>query len=75
MPFIGPFTGAEFLRAPELHNVVNIRASYGAEAEAWIKHLTEDLHFKSIAIFYQDDSFGRDGLAGVKLRWKNAAWN
>jgi branched-chain amino acid transport system substrate-binding protein len=66
VPFIGPFTGAEFLRAPELHNVVNIRASYRAEAEAWIKHLTEDLHLKSIAIFYQDDSFGRDGLEGVK---------
>jgi branched-chain amino acid transport system substrate-binding protein len=67
VPFIGPFTGAGFLRAPDLHNVVNIRASYGAEAEAWIKHLTEDLHVKSIAIFYQDDSYGRDGLAGVKL--------
>src|ERR1700737_3286276 len=66
VPFIGPFTGAEFLRAPELHNVVNIRASYSAEAEAWIKHLTEDLHFTKIAIFYQDDAFGRDGLAGVK---------
>jgi branched-chain amino acid transport system substrate-binding protein len=67
VPFIGPFTGAAFLRAPDLHNVVNIRASYGAEAEAWIKHLTEDLHVRNIAIFYQDDSFGRDGLAGVKL--------
>jgi branched-chain amino acid transport system substrate-binding protein len=67
VPFIGPFTGAAFLRAPDLHNVVNIRASYAAEAEAWIKHLTEHLHVKSIAIFYQDDSFGRDGLAGVKL--------
>jgi ABC-type branched-subunit amino acid transport system substrate-binding protein len=67
VPFIGPFTGAAFLRAPELHNVVNIRASYGAEAEAWIKHLTEDLHVRSIAIFYQDDAYGRDGLAGVKL--------
>jgi branched-chain amino acid transport system substrate-binding protein len=66
VPFIGPFTGAEFLRASEFHNVVNIRASYSAEAEAWIKHLTEDLHLKDIAIFYQDDSFGRDGLAGVK---------
>src|SRR5471030_138477 len=31
VPFIGPFTGAAFLRAPELHNVVNIRASYAAE--------------------------------------------
>jgi branched-chain amino acid transport system substrate-binding protein len=66
VPFIGPFTGAEFLRASEFQNVVNIRASYGAEAEAWIKHLTEDLHLKNIAIFYQDDAFGRDGLAGVK---------
>jgi branched-chain amino acid transport system substrate-binding protein len=66
VPFIGPFTGAEFLRAPELRSVVNIRASYSAEAEAWVKHLTEDLHFTNIAIFYQDDSFGRDGLAGVR---------
>jgi branched-chain amino acid transport system substrate-binding protein len=66
VPFIGPFTGAEFLRAPDLQNVVNIRASYSAEAEDWIKHLTEDRHVRNIAIFYQDDSFGRDGLAGVK---------
>lgn len=66
VPFIGPFTGAEFLRDLELSNVVNIRASYGAEAEAWIRHLTEDRKFTRIGIFYQDDSFGRDGLAGVK---------
>ena len=66
VPFIGPFTGAEFLRDPELPNVVNIRASYGAEAEAWIRHLTEDRKFTRIGIFYQDDSFGRDGLVGVK---------
>lgn len=67
VPFIGPFTGAGFLRDAGLHNVVNIRASYSAEAEAWVKHLTEDRHIKRIAIFYQDDTYGRDGLAGVKL--------
>jgi ABC-type branched-subunit amino acid transport system substrate-binding protein len=66
VPFIAPLSGAEFLRHPGLPNVVNIRASYGAEAEAWIKHLTEDRKFTRIAIFYQDDSFGRDGLTGVK---------
>jgi branched-chain amino acid transport system substrate-binding protein len=66
IPFIGPLSGAEFLRDLELPNVVNIRASYGAEAEEWIKHLTEDRRFTRIAIFYQDDSFGRDGLVGVK---------
>jgi branched-chain amino acid transport system substrate-binding protein len=67
VPFIGPFTGANFLRENGMDNVVNIRASYSAEAEAWVKHLTEDRHVKRIAIFYQDDSYGRDGLAGVKL--------
>ena len=66
IPFIGPFSGAEFLRDLELPNVVNIRASYEAEAEAWIKHLTEDRKFTRIGIFYQDDSFGRDGLSAVK---------
>lgn len=67
VPFVGPFTGAAFLRAPELQNVVNIRASYSSEAEAWVKHLTEDRHISRIAIFYQDNSYGRDGLSGVKL--------
>ncbi|WP_426408635.1 ABC transporter substrate-binding protein [Bradyrhizobium ganzhouense] len=66
VPFIGPLSGAELLRDLELTNVVNIRPSYGAEAETLIKHLTEDRHFTRIAIFYQDDSFGRDGLTGVK---------
>lgn len=66
VPFIGPFSGAEFLRDLELPNVVNIRASYAAEAEAWVEHLTEDRKFTRIGIFYQDDSFGRDGLTGVK---------
>jgi branched-chain amino acid transport system substrate-binding protein len=66
VPFIGPFTGAGFLRNPKLENVINVRASYGAETEAWIKHLTEDLKVKKIAIFYQDDAFGRAGLDGVK---------
>jgi ABC-type branched-subunit amino acid transport system substrate-binding protein len=66
VPFIGPFTGADFLRDPSLINVINIRASYGQETEAWIEHLTTDLGLSRIAILYQDDSFGRAGLEGVK---------
>src|SRR5262249_57977587 len=46
--------------------VINVRASYGQETEAWIKHLTTDLGLSRIAILYQDDSFGRAGLDGVK---------
>jgi len=66
VPFIGAFTGAGFLRDPKLENVINIRASYDAETEAWVRHLTEDLKIKKIAIFYQDDAFGRAGLSGFK---------
>ncbi|USG61278.1 ABC transporter substrate-binding protein [Sneathiella marina] len=65
IPFIAPFTGAAFLRDPALRNVVNVRASYEQETEAWIAHLTKDLGITRVAVFYQDDSFGRAGLAGV----------
>src|SRR5579859_239258 len=66
VPFIGPFTGAEFLRNPYNHYVVNIRASYFQETEAWIEHLTKDLGIAKIAILYQDDAFGLAGLEGVQ---------
>ena len=65
MPMIGPFTGAGFLRDPALTNVVNMRATYDAETAAWIDHLVDDLGLTNIAILYQDDGFGRVGLAGV----------
>ncbi|MCI0431283.1 MAG: ABC transporter substrate-binding protein [Rhodospirillales bacterium] len=65
VPFIGPFTGAAFLRNPSFGNVINIRGSYDQETEAWIEHLTKDLGFSRIAILYQDDTFGRAGLSGV----------
>ena len=66
VPFLGPFTGAGFLRKPENDNVVNVRATYDQETEAWIEYLTTQRNFDRIAILYQDDSFGRVGLAGVQ---------
>ena len=67
VPFIGPVHRRGLpARHRSYDNVVNVRASYDAETEAWVKHLTEDLKFTKIAIFYQDDAFGRAGLAGVK---------
>jgi ABC-type branched-subunit amino acid transport system substrate-binding protein len=66
VPFIGAFTGAESLRNPYKANVVNVRASYFQETEEWIERLTKDLKFERISILYQDDAFGRAGLAGVQ---------
>jgi ABC-type branched-subunit amino acid transport system substrate-binding protein len=70
VPFIGAFTGAMFLRNPKLDTVINVRASYDAETEAWVRHLTEDLKIKKIAILYQDDAFGRAGLSGFEKAMK-----
>ena len=67
VPFIGPFTGAEFLRNPYKRTVVNVRASYYQETEAMVERLVADLGVTRIAILYQDDSYGRAGLAGVEL--------
>lgn len=66
VPFVGPFTGVEALRAPYKPNVVNVRASYFQETEEWVERLTKDLKVERISILFQDDSFGRAGLAGVQ---------
>ncbi|MCY4611484.1 MAG: ABC transporter substrate-binding protein [Gammaproteobacteria bacterium] len=65
IPYMGPMTGAEFLRDSAHHTVINLRASYYQETEEMVQRLTTDRGIKRIAILYQDDSFGRAGLRGV----------
>ncbi len=67
VPFLAPFTGAEFLRGPTLDHVLNVRASYYQETEEMVARLTEDLGITRVAVLYQDDSFGLNGLEGVRL--------
>ena len=67
VPYIGAFTGAEFLRdAQSLPNVINVRASYFQETEEMAARLSQDLGLDTVSIFYQDDSYGRAGLAGLR---------
>ena len=65
-PMVGPFTGAGFLRNPDFENVYNVRGSYDAETEEWVRILADEMGLTRIAIFYQDDGFGRAGLSGVQ---------
>src|SRR5208282_3174001 len=67
VPFLAPFTGAQFLRQPFNPNVVNIRASYSEETETIVERLTKDRGVSRFAILYQDDAFGRAGLFGAQL--------
>jgi len=66
VPFFGPFTGAEFLRTPVSANIYNVRASYFQETEEQVRQLVDVLGKKRIAVFYQDDSYGKAGLGGVQ---------
>ena len=67
IPYIAPFTGAEFLRVAQLRpNVVNVRASFYQETEEMVVRLTEDLGVQRIGVLYQNDSFGRAGLDGLR---------
>lgn len=65
VPYIAPFTGAEFLRNPVQKNVFNVRASYFDETAGMVERLTKDLGIKKIGVFIQDDAYGNAGKAGV----------
>ena len=64
IPLIGPFTGAQALREPFNRNLFHVRASYFDETERIVQHLST-LGIKKIAVFYQNDSYGKAGLEGV----------
>ena len=64
IPLIGPFTGAQALREPFSRQVFHVRASYFDETDRIVQHLTT-LGVKKIAVFYQNDSYGKAGLEGV----------
>ena len=64
VPMIGMFTGAQGLREPFNRYVFHVRASYFDETERIVQHLTT-LGVKKIAVFYQNDAYGKAGLEGV----------
>ncbi len=67
VPYVAPFTGAEFLRSPEYSHILNLRASYYQETAEMVNRLLDDLGINRIAVMYQDDSFGRAGYQGVRI--------
>jgi len=65
-PFIAPFTGAMGLRAPFNRLAFHLRASYNDETALIVRQLT-NLGLNKIAVFHQNDSYGKAGLDGVTL--------
>jgi len=71
IPLVGMFTGANALREPFNRYLINVRASYYQETGAAVKHFIEDLGIKKVAVFYQYDAYGFDGLKGTELALKD----
>ena len=70
IPLLGMFTGANALRSPFNRYLVNVRASYYQETQAAVEHLVKELGVTRIAVFYQYDAYGFDGLTGTELALK-----
>ncbi|MDY7537218.1 ABC transporter substrate-binding protein [Undibacterium sp. RTI2.1] len=69
VPFFAPFTGAQSLREPLNRQIFNIRGSYFDETEHLVERLVRT-GLKNIAVFYQNDAYGKAGLAGVERALK-----
>jgi ABC-type branched-subunit amino acid transport system substrate-binding protein len=65
-PFFAPFTGAMGLRQPFNRMAFHLRASYQDETALIVRQLTH-LGLKKIAVFHQNDAYGKAGLDGVTL--------
>ncbi len=66
VPFIAPFTGAMALRDPFNRYAFHVRGSYNDETALIVRQLT-NLGLKKIAVFYQNDAYGKAGLSGMTL--------
>ncbi len=64
VPFFAPFTGAQALREPFNRYALHVRASYFDETAAIVKQTTS-VGIRKIAVFYQNDAYGKTGLEGV----------
>lgn len=64
VPFIAPFTGAMALRTPFNRYAFHIRASYNDETALIVKQL-HNVGLTKVAVFYQNDAYGKAGLDGM----------
>jgi branched-chain amino acid transport system substrate-binding protein len=64
-PLVAPYTGGEALRSPFNPYIFHVRAGYLDETEHMVQQVAT-LGMTRIAVMYQNDAFGKAGLAGVE---------
>jgi branched-chain amino acid transport system substrate-binding protein len=71
VPLVGPSTGAMLLHSPVKKYVFNVRSTYQREAEKGIGLLAA-IGITSVGVLHVDDTFGEDGLMGIKAGFEAA---
>ena len=64
-PLVAPYTGGEALRSPFNPYIFHVRAGYMDETDHMV-HQAATLRMTRTAVMYQNDAFGKAGLAGVE---------
>jgi len=69
VPFFAPFTGAQSLRDPFNRYAFHVRAGYNEETAAILRQI-QTTGLKRVAVVYNDDAYGKAGLAGLERALK-----
>jgi branched-chain amino acid transport system substrate-binding protein len=71
VPWVGPSAGSLHWVTPPLKNLFAVYPLYVGEAKTLVRYAVENLGKKKIAIAYQNDEYGKNGLRGAKAELEN----
>ncbi len=70
VPHVGPATGSTAMAVPLKKQVFAIQLNYMSEAILLTQYAVGQFKAKKIAVFYQNDSFGKEGLDTINAELK-----
>ena len=66
VPFVYQGSGSSKFAFPPKENIFSVQPNYLNEGQIMVKYALDDLNAKKIAVIYEDDDIGNEGLEGVK---------
>ncbi len=72
VPHVGPATGSSSLAVPLKKNVYAVQLNYMTEATLLTQYALNTLGSKKVAVFWQNDAFGKEGLDTINAVLKKA---
>ena len=67
VPWINPGSGSRAWTIPVTAYIFSVYPSYVTEGRILSRYAVENMEVKRIGLFYQDDSYGREGQEGVRV--------